>query len=524
MAVPSSIADLDAVAANNSPAGSDAIGTALDDYLRAHASIIKQVSQFTQSGSGAVSSTVETKLRESVSIKDFGAVGNGVADDGPALQLALNYCKLNTKKLHATAGTYLINTAVTISAFAGVHIEGDGINNTLFNKTTAGDMLTLDGCSRGVISGIAFSGAGMSSGNGLVISGAGVGVMNIKDNQFASFPGSGLYLNGTVGNPFSGMTVSNNVILSCGITSGVAGFRASYCNDFRIIGNQFGTVSIGGSYPIIGSQLDFCQAGNYSENFHWENLVGAQFTSCVYSRFIGNRFETNQREGVKFIDTSFCTFVGNTIHTNSQGATNTYDGMSMANCGQWAITGNNWFEWSGGATLMRYCLTTDASCNTLMISDNLLFGYGTAPANIASAYEIRLLGNAPLQFGLDQASNNWFTFNSKVVAAGVTTFCGASGASFTEADVTQVAPKSCVATKLRVNLGVAPGAGQTCTVTLRKGGVDTAMAIVLSGAAAYTAEVNGSIPFSDADSFSLKVVNGAGAASTYVSATLVVDN
>ncbi len=44
MAVPSTIADLDATAANNSPSGSESIGTNLDDYLRAHAAIITQVS------------------------------------------------------------------------------------------------------------------------------------------------------------------------------------------------------------------------------------------------------------------------------------------------------------------------------------------------------------------------------------------------------------------------------------------------------------------------------------------------
>ena len=44
MPVPTSIADCNATAANNSPAGSDSIGTSLDDYLRAHAAIIRQVS------------------------------------------------------------------------------------------------------------------------------------------------------------------------------------------------------------------------------------------------------------------------------------------------------------------------------------------------------------------------------------------------------------------------------------------------------------------------------------------------
>ncbi len=43
MPVPSTLADISATAASNSPAGSDAIGTSLDDYLRAIQAILKRV-------------------------------------------------------------------------------------------------------------------------------------------------------------------------------------------------------------------------------------------------------------------------------------------------------------------------------------------------------------------------------------------------------------------------------------------------------------------------------------------------
>jgi hypothetical protein len=44
MAIPTTVADLSSTPASNSPAGTDAIGTTLDDYIRAHAAIIRQVS------------------------------------------------------------------------------------------------------------------------------------------------------------------------------------------------------------------------------------------------------------------------------------------------------------------------------------------------------------------------------------------------------------------------------------------------------------------------------------------------
>jgi len=45
---------------------------------------------FIQAGTGAVATTVQTKLRETVSFKDFGAVGDGLADDTAAVLNCLN--------------------------------------------------------------------------------------------------------------------------------------------------------------------------------------------------------------------------------------------------------------------------------------------------------------------------------------------------------------------------------------------------------------------------------------------------
>ena len=76
----------------------------------------------TGTGTAELSQTVETKLRETVSVKDFGAVGNGVTDDTAAIQAAVTASV--GKRLYFPAGTY--NTTGNITLTSNIFIYGDG--------------------------------------------------------------------------------------------------------------------------------------------------------------------------------------------------------------------------------------------------------------------------------------------------------------------------------------------------------------------------------------------------------------
>ena len=89
------------------------------------------IPKFQQTGTGAVNRAINLKLAEQVSVKDFGAVGDGITNDTTAIQAAIDTLNSNGGgTLNVPTGTYLIDT---INVKSNIYILcADGVT---FNKT-----------------------------------------------------------------------------------------------------------------------------------------------------------------------------------------------------------------------------------------------------------------------------------------------------------------------------------------------------------------------------------------------------
>ena len=99
-------------------------------------------STFLQTGTGAVSRTVTSKLQDVVHVKDFGAKGDGVTDDSAAFTAAL---ASGAGEVRADDGAYVVNSVITLAKGqkvyfgAGTHtVGGIRFSDSLTDQTGTG--------------------------------------------------------------------------------------------------------------------------------------------------------------------------------------------------------------------------------------------------------------------------------------------------------------------------------------------------------------------------------------------------
>ncbi len=120
----------------------------VSDLNNPHQTTDTQIS-FSQAGAGVVSRTVRSKLREVLSVADFGAVGDNTTPCDAAIAAAFAAAKAQRKRLHFPAGTYLFTTPnttlwdLTGNEFFGMMITGEGAGNTILRFPNVTSQIVL---------------------------------------------------------------------------------------------------------------------------------------------------------------------------------------------------------------------------------------------------------------------------------------------------------------------------------------------------------------------------------------------
>lgn len=151
---------------------------------------------FKQAGTGAVDRTVESKLRDVINVKDFGALGNGVADDYASITAAISalYNIAIAKGLTASnyvlslyfpAGVYNISAGLTFFQDR-IAVIGDGSSCTRINYTGASTTTSVIQVASGEaeVNNFSMSGICISSSTSMTSSSSGIYCQNLVRSSF----------------------------------------------------------------------------------------------------------------------------------------------------------------------------------------------------------------------------------------------------------------------------------------------------------------------------------------------------
>lgn len=164
--------------------------------------------KYKESG-GATARTIQSKFSEiAISVKDFGAVGDGIAIDTTAIQNAANRIgALGGGTLYFPPGTYKTDQAITFTSINGLTILGNGFSSTNISCTHGtADGMTFTSCGSLRIVGLNFKHASSTTGSAISITSTALGFIDQVSNDIDKFQTGLTVLAGASG---SGMVVSN---------------------------------------------------------------------------------------------------------------------------------------------------------------------------------------------------------------------------------------------------------------------------------------------------------------------------
>lgn len=408
---------------------------------------------FLQAGTGAVARTAQSKMRDIISVKDFGAAGNGSDDDTAEIQSAIDYLSASGGAVVFPFGTYKTTSAITI--YSNVHIIGDGFP-TIHSATAGKNIFSGSGISNVLIENIKFTGTGSSTAPTVSVGGyltSSTGLVTIVNSsnitisqcEFGDFyNGISLIkclqaqvtnnyihnwmLYGILGSISSGMSIDFNRIIGCDQTAGVSsygvmitgdnaggnpssansishnviwnipawdGIMTHDCDALKIIGNDIRDVRMGidASISVATTINDIQIASNYVKSTTtdcWAG-VGAVSAGILFSGYDSTHLASGVTITGNIID-SFFNMSGSPVYSGSPSH------ISCGYCDYINVTGN--IIKNGGSSGSVAAIYSFGKSNNVCITGNM--SVGTMPSGgirLASAVSdsVTIVGNSIIQ-------------------------------------------------------------------------------------------------------------------------------
>lgn len=235
-----------------------------------------------------------------ITVKSFGAVGNGVADDYNSFQSAVTYCAMSGQTLHVTNGRYFLGSTVEIPDNYSIRIDGDSSIIT----STANIAIRRSSHDYTSITGLHFT----NCKNGLVLEAGTTDALSDRDYQidkcnFDSCTGAGLMLlgmqDGTIINSQfqhsdTGLYISssfnislassqfhNNTTVGVWLDAQGSAYGAGLMIENSLfIGNPIGIrISRGDYFSVNNCMVDYNDLGILVEGQDGGNIVGSFISS-----------------------------------------------------------------------------------------------------------------------------------------------------------------------------------------------------------------------------------------------------
>ena len=408
-------------------------------------------------------------LGQTVSVKDFGAVGNGIADDTVAIQAAIDS---GAKAVYLPAGTYLVSSLLMPNVFNFV-LFGDGPPSTLKLKAGASDAGICWSKTTVVYNEQTIRNIGITGTNATqhCIDTRGAGGVTCEGIYITDVPvgKAGIYTGGTAG-IYDHDARFLNIQIYTSVVGGFAGIWFSSLSadvevcDFIMNGNFIADYCL---YADAGAASIYVNGGHpYNAKINVLRLAGNSgvvFTGVVLDNAIEDIVYINNSTDVRFTSCRI------------QAIRAAKCGVKIVGTGAGVSLINSSFDGGFGA---QSCVAAPATYTNVFVFGGVL----SAAANFIAPFDLLgLYSDARGLAGLYPLGLLWSQSGVQdTPQLQASTIYLGDGSATGEANATYVVPQDAVVNKIYIAVTSTPAAGNTFTFQARVNSVDIGSALVVN--------------------------------------------